>query len=93
MQANEILTELQQTFPDCWFKPGDQFDPSCGAVVWSGEGSEIDNINAFNFYSYSEDPKEKIWILGVHRSLHEFVTNNGYFWESHDPGTYLLYEI
>lgn len=85
-----ILTELQKTFPECWFKPGEDFSPN--AAVWSGEGSVIDGVQAFNYNSWEFDPKENTWTMGIHNKLFQFAEKHGYHWEANDPGTYLLYE-
>lgn len=87
----QILKELTKAFPDCWFKPGVDFDGNKNRAVWSGEGSYIDGLDAFNYYWYDEDPKEEIWIMGVNRKLHDFVDTRGFYWECYDGGTYMLY--
>ncbi len=86
----KILQELQAAFPDAWFKPGDEW--SQNAAVWSGEGSYVDGNQAFNYNSWESDPQEKIWKMGIHNKLFDFVEDRGYYWEANDPGTYILYK-
>jgi len=86
-----IIAQLKAAFPDCWFKDGHEFDGG-EAAVWSGEGSEVEDLPAFNADSYMADPKEQVWVMGVHHQLNSFVESRGYHWEAYDSGTYLLYK-
>jgi len=86
-----ILTELQKEFPDCWFKEGNKFNGG-NAVVWSGEGSMIGINSAFALDSYSFDPSESFYTMGILNELNEFVNQRGYYWEHYDSGTVLLYK-
>lgn len=89
----DILKALKTQFPGCWFKAASEFDAGTHAFVWSGEGSYIDDLQAFDHNWWSYDPHEKRYTMGVHNDLHNFVTEHGYYWEPLDPGTYLLYKI
>jgi len=89
-EDEKILQELEAAFPDMWFKPGNQWNQA--ASVWSGEGSYIDDTEAFNYNSWEFDPNEEIWKMGIHRKLFDFVDERGYHWEANDPGTYILYK-
>ena len=79
-----ILEKLEKEFPDCWFKPGEDFDGG-SAAVWSGEGGEVDGDYAF-------DHNRMEWDFGAHPRLNKFVEDRGYYWEAHDAGTFMLYK-
>ncbi|MBW1738942.1 MAG: hypothetical protein JRJ69_15700 [Deltaproteobacteria bacterium] len=81
---DHILQDLQEAFPQCWFKPGKDFDGGT-AAAWSGEGGEVDGDYAF-------DHNRMEWSFGAHPKLAKFVEDRGFHWEAHDPGTFLLYE-
>ena len=85
----KIIDALEKKFPNCWFKDGDLWGSS--ATVWSGEGSRIDGMPAFDSYASGWDPKETMYVMGVKKELADFVKSKGYFWEAYDSGTYLLY--
>jgi len=85
-----ITEKFQKAFPDCWFKEG--FEWSEGAVVWSGEGSQVGEDAAFNYNSWEFDPSEKIWQMGIHVELVAFAEKFNCHWEANDPGTYILYK-
>lgn len=87
-----ILKAFQAKFPKAWFKDGKEFDGG-SAVLWSGEGSEINGRAAFNYNWWEFDPEEKIYVSGVLRPLAELAEKFGLYWESNDPGTYLAREI
>jgi len=94
-----ILKAFQKRFPDCWFKPGVDFDGAEGAVAWSGEEAEIVkmvngikcHVPAFNYYSWDEDREEVIWTMGVHNRLIKLADKFNCFWECQDPGTWILW--
>jgi hypothetical protein len=86
----KILDALEKKFPNCWFKDGNEFDGS-SAAAWSGEGSGIDGMPAFDSYASGWDPEETMYVMGVKKELADFVKSKGYFWEAYDSGTYLLY--
>ncbi len=96
MNNKTILELLKEKFPTCWFKDGEEFDNNPNCLVWSGEGSILkdddgNEVDAFD--PYFTDAKEVLYIMGVHKDLHNFVKSKGAYWESYDAGTYLLYLI
>ncbi|MFK5951039.1 MAG: hypothetical protein QM500_19980 [Methylococcales bacterium] len=93
MSNSTILSSLQVLFPDCWFKPGCEFDGSDARIAWSGEGSLIDGISAFDSSSFETDPSELQYTMFVHNKLATYVAEQGYYWESYDSGTFFLYKI
>lgn len=91
--AVKILSEFKKCFPTTWVKGGVEFNGDETCVLWAGEISQIDGIPAFNYYSFESDPKEKIYVMGVHKKLVAFAEAHGIFWECHDPGTWVAYRI
>lgn len=89
----DILDELKTEFPDCWFKAGKEFDGSENRIVWSGEGSMIGNLPAFDPSAWEFDSLEYVYVMDVHKKLNDFVEVRGYYWESYDAGTFFLYKI
>jgi len=86
--ATNILEELEEAFPDCWFRAGVDFDGDAATIVWSGEGSQMpDGNRAFDYYDFSG-----LYQIGVHNDLDGFAQQRGFHWQCHDPGTYLLYK-
>ena len=90
MSEQTVLNKLKKAFPDCWFKPGNEFNGG-NCAAWSGEGSTINDVPAFNYNSWEFDPTEQTWTMGIHNDLFRFVEKLGYYWEANDPCTYLLY--
>ncbi len=88
-----ILEELQKAFPDCWFKAGKEFDGSSTRLVWSGEGSEINGLPAFDCNAWEHDSHEQTYTMCVHNDLNKFAESCGCYWEAHDGGTFFLYKV
>jgi len=84
MKNSTVINLLEVRFPQCQFKEID-------GVITSGEDSYIDGMDAFNYNSWSDDPSEIIWTMGVNNDLVEFVGNMLMYWECQDSGTYKLY--
>lgn len=92
MNNNQILEDFEETFPDAWGKPGQDFDGGT-AIIWSGEGADLeDGTPCFNYNATEFDPSEKMYTMGVANELVAWADKHGCFWECHDPGTYMLYE-
>jgi len=92
MSNKSLVKMLQSDFPNCWFKDGSEWDNFKGRVAWSGEGSEIDGISAFNHNWWAEDPQEQVWTMGVHNDLYQWAESRSLYWECHDGGTYFLFK-
>lgn len=45
-------------------------------------------VPLFNYYALSDD-----YICGVWVDLHNFLSDNGYYAEAHDSGTYMIYQV
>ena len=85
MNNEAIIKKLELHFPQCWFRVID-------GNITSGEGSYIDEMEAFNHNWWNDDPNENIWVMGVDKDLVAFSDDLGMHWECQDPGTYKLYE-
>jgi hypothetical protein len=86
-----IVAELQEEFPDCWFKDGYLFNQG-KAIAWSGSESFIGKFLAFNPNAWETDPREKIWVMDVHKDLISWANKHDMYWESSDSGTFFLYK-
>ena len=85
-KTETMIAILENEFPQCWFK-----DVEGDGVITSGEGSVIDEMEAFNYNGWADDPQETIWQMGVNKELVDFVEGFSMYWECQDPGTYKLY--
>lgn len=92
-ERSKILETFQKRFPKAWFKDGREFNGDESAVLWSGEGSEVNGKSAFNPYWFESDAEEKVWQGGVILALVKLAEEFGLFWECHDNGTYFAREI
>lgn len=86
-KIDEMVKELKARFGSkFWVKPGYEFGNK--SVLWSGESAVMpDGHQAFEYNSTEFDPKEEIWVMGVHKDLVKWADKNGLFWEWNDPGT------
>jgi len=55
----------------------------------AAEGGEIDGVSAADYYA--EDPRERIYVFGVHRKLVDALEALGYSAEWYDGGTLLAW--
>ena len=102
---DDILAKAQEQFPDMWIKPGVEFGGNENAVLWSGEGSEINGIPAFDMngemdymmrdaaaeFGFDASKMKSSYEMGVHKDLVKFADEHGLFWEPYDSGTFLAY--
>ena len=89
-----VIKKLVKAFPNIdGIKSADDWGQK-GAIHLGdcAEGGTIDGLPACDYYAWEHDPKEKTYILGVHKKLRELVESNGWFVECYDPGTYLAYK-
>ena len=64
----------------------EDFDGSKGGVWCSAEHGD-----KFNYYA--NDPQEKFYVMGVDKELEQFANENGWYFEWHDAGTIMAWEI
>lgn len=94
MNRNQTIKELQQRFPGIkGIRPGEELGYGAGSIFLGdvAEGGTINDLPACDYYAFEFDPKETIYIMGVHRELHTFLEQRGWHVEPYDPGTYLAY--
>lgn len=95
MKSSTAAKKLSKMFPEIkGICPGEEAGYSKGSIFLGdcAEGGTIDGVSACVYDSGWKDPKEKIWIMGVHKKLYAALDKFGYFAECHDPGTYVAYE-
>jgi hypothetical protein len=78
-----LIKQINKRFPDIWMKPSEEFNGSKGAI-WTGEGSDIDNVSAFEHYGYRDT-------MGIHPDLWNFLKAKGWHCEWYDGGTVFIY--
>lgn len=88
---DQLVQEAKAKFgAGFWVKSG--YEWKAGAVLWSGEGAMMPDGNpAFSSMAWESDPKENLYIMGVHKDLIKWSKSKGLSWESYDSGTYLAY--
>lgn len=84
------LEDLSITFPHMWFKPGDEFSPEYKGCVWTGEGSQIYNIQAdclieaFDYHCDTSQPHQVDPVFSLYCECIRLTI------EWIDPGTVML---
>ena len=84
MTNEQILESFQKTFPDCWAKPGEDWNGNSHCVIWTGEGSMVGEDDAFNMHAYPNT-------FGVHPAIEAWANKNGVMFQAHDAGTFFAY--
>tara|TARA_R110002073_G_scaffold94023_1_gene219037 strand:- start:1154 stop:1462 length:309 start_codon:yes stop_codon:yes gene_type:complete len=85
-----FIDELNKNFPGINAVSGEYWDGSDDQrVIWfkGTESASIDGQSLFNPYSYDCDPQEKIWVMGTHKKLCNFLKRHGWYPEPYDNGT------
>jgi len=87
----ELIQAIKRDLKIAWVKDGREWDGGKGALLWSGEGANIDTplygrVPAFDYWAEGE-----LYEFGVHKVLRDWSEKNGLYWECYDPGTYLAY--
>ena len=90
-KAETVVRQFNRRFPDT--KGVEVRDENRIFLGNIAEGGEIDEIPAADYYGYEMDPQEKIWELGVHKQVIEFLRDRGWFAEWYDPGTMFAFPI
>ena len=81
-----LKTKLLKKFPHMWIKDGYEFSSSYDKTLWTGEGSDIDGIPAFDHYNC------EFYVMGVHPALEAFLNKWGFHCEWYDGGTVFIYK-
>jgi hypothetical protein len=82
------MEKLQTMFPEVWFKDGGEFDNTSADKLWSGEGSYIDGIPAFDYW---ERPSGLYTDFGIHKKLDAALDKLNLYAEFYDGGTVMIY--
>jgi hypothetical protein len=87
----KLVQEAKSKFgAEFWIKQGSEW--SEGTILWTGEGAIMpDGLPVFNYYS--EDYKEVIYQMGVHKDFVKWLDSKGLFAEPNDAGTLLVYRV
>jgi hypothetical protein len=98
MTISELRELLKVYFPKVWIKDGAEFSRGHRGSLWTGEGSMINVTVAvggdrmtFEVPAFDMSDMSEMYVFGVHRELHAFLDQRGFFAEAHDPGTYFIY--
>ena len=96
MKKEQVIEKLKELFPgvqyihDGYEWGGEEYKDAIhlGDIA---EGGLIDEVYAADYYGYLNDPKEKIYILGIHKKLRAALDKYGYWPEWYDAGTVLAW--
>jgi hypothetical protein len=98
MNFVQLQADLAKHFPKVWIKEGSLFSNNHCESLWTGEGSMIElflangeslgEVEAFDMYPVFES----LYVFGVHKNLHAFLQERGYYAEAHDGGTYFIWQ-
>ena len=91
LNQEAFIAALKDKFPQGWFKKGDEFNEDHIGSVWSGTSDLDDPL--FNSNAWEVDPKERIYVDEVRRSLVHFSHQKGWYWQSYDCATFFAYQI
>lgn len=80
-----FVNAFQKKFPGAWMKVID------GAPT-TGEGAEIGEHAVFMPHAYEHDPHEKVYVMGVLKTVHDWANQQGWHPEAHDAGTLKFYK-
>lgn len=88
MTREKLLIEIQQKYPKVWAKESEVFKADYKDCIWTGEGSYIGVLPAFNYYATSP-----LYIMGVLEEFHNFLERRGWYCEWYDAGTIIINKI
>lgn len=84
LTRGSLIKAIIKKFPKVWLKTSEEFNGNKGAI-WTGEGSDIGDIDAFNYYGYKDT-------LGIHPDMWRFLQGKGWHCEWYDSGTIFIYK-
>lgn len=85
MKRNKFMAELKKKKVHVCGTT-EEFDGSKGGVWCSAEHTD-------HFDRYIIDNEEKHYVMGVKKDLEQFANDNGWFFEWHDCGTIMAWEL
>ena len=93
----EMMSILRKEYPNLFMRTYEEFKGMSieeEGGIWSSAECDIESKNGFRLFDYySEDFKEKNYILGVHHEISDILNNNGWYAEWHDGGTIMFFPI
>ena len=96
LSKEQVIKRLEKKFPNisgiCDGGPMG-YGPESILLGDAAEGGTIDDFPACNYYGWESDPKENIWIMGVHKGLYKELGDMGWYAECYDPGTFIAYPV
>ena len=95
-EIEKAIIELNETFSGIRAVHNSEFRAGDEAGIWF-RGSEdgitgSDGNRLINYYSYDSDPKERIWVRGVHKELIAILAKHGLYGQFNDPGTLMAFQ-
>ncbi len=96
MTTNQAIKILKRTFPDInGIRPGSDlgYDGDCIHLGDVAEGGTIDGLSACVYNSGFDDPREEIWVMGIHRKLGEALSELGFYAEWRNGGAVTAYRL
>lgn len=91
MSRDELIQELETKFPNKSFRTSEEFDGSENGIWTSGEDGYTHKGMTFFDY-YTQDGGSQSYIFGVHKTMHNFLEQRGWYCEWYDAGTVIIYE-
>ena len=91
IRRESLMAKLKSKYPKMFLRTTEEFDGGSGGIWTSAEDGLSDSKGYRLFDYYAEDYKEVNYIMGVRKSLHEFLEKNGWYCEFHDAGTVMIY--
>ena len=88
-EQDALCEEAKAKFgKDFWCKPGHEWGQN--AIFWTGESAIMaDGLEAYD--TYAMDPKETIYVMGIHKDLIKWAESKKIFLEPYDAGTLIGY--
>jgi len=89
---DEMIAKLNAKYPELLTRTTEDFDGAKGGIWSSGESgiTAKDDFNLFDYYS--QDYRQKRYVLGVHKEIATLLANNGWYAEWYDAGTIMFWE-
>ena len=87
MERDELMKVIERTFPQTNITNSESFN-GLERGIRMCEGSLIDELFAFDYYSDSD-----LYTMNIHKKLFNFLEEREWFAEFHDPGTLMIWPV
>jgi hypothetical protein len=91
IRRESLMAKLEKKYPKMFLRTTEEFDGGSGGIWTSAENIVLDNSRMPLFNYYADDYNEVSYIMGVRKSLHDFLEKNGWYCEFYDAGTVMIY--